>query len=432
MPPSRSGIAAYSAEVLPILRARGVAIDVFVDTTAHDFVWRQRRNPYDLTVFQLGNAACHDYMWAYLFRYPGLLVLHDAQVHQARALSLTKRWLTRREDYLAEFHANHPDAPLAVGEIIVAGLGGSLYTHWPHIRLVIEGARMTAVHNERLMADLRDRYPQASIEHIPMGVADPLAHVRPPGAIDAVRERHGIPRDAVVVAAFGGITPEKRIEPLLRTLSALASRHPRLHLMLVGAAVDHYDVRKDAERWAVSDRVHVTGYVPDEALPGYLAASDVCACLRWPTNRETSASWLRCLAAGRATLISDLGDLVDVPTLDPRGWSRLDTWPAPRPPAAVSIDIVDEPHSLRLAVDRLVSDGALRDEIGGNARRWWEAHHQLETMADQYVRVMTLAAAAPVPTIDLPAHLRADASEHGRELAEGLGIRERVIEVFPD
>ena len=74
-------------------------------------MWKHRRNEYDLAVFQLGNAGCHDYMWGYLFRYPGLVVLHDAQLHQARALALTRRWKPRREDYLAEFRANHPDAP---------------------------------------------------------------------------------------------------------------------------------------------------------------------------------------------------------------------------------------------------------------------------------------------------------------------------------
>ena len=30
--------------------------------SAHDFVWKQLREPYDLVVYQLGNAACHDYM----------------------------------------------------------------------------------------------------------------------------------------------------------------------------------------------------------------------------------------------------------------------------------------------------------------------------------------------------------------------------------
>jgi len=146
-PPSTSGIAAYSAELVPLLRARGLTIDVFAEDNARDFVWQQRRTPYALTVFQLGNAACHDYMWAYLFRYPGMVVLHDAQIHQARASFLTKRWKPRRADYLAEIRASHPDAPADVGELIVAGLGGVLYQHWPLNRLVVESARLTVVHN---------------------------------------------------------------------------------------------------------------------------------------------------------------------------------------------------------------------------------------------------------------------------------------------
>ncbi len=454
-PPSRSGIAAYTAELLPLMWAKGYEIDPFVESNAHEFVWKHRRQPYDLAVYQLGNAACHDYMWAYLFRYRGLVVLHDAQLHQARALALTKRWQPRRDDYLAEFCANHPDAPPHIGEVVAAGFGSSVFAHWPHIRLVVESARLTVVHNRRLCADLRVAYPRANLDAIEMGVSDPLrgpqcevqspeCGVRIPGAecpggvhstrtVRAgvpVRGRHGIPADAVVLAAFGGMTPEKRIGSLVRALSTTASRVPQVHLMLVGSAADYYDVLADARRWAVAHRVHVTGYVPDAELPDYLRAADLCACLRWPTNRETSASWLRCLAAGRATFISDLADLGDVPTLDPRGWRVLDTSHPARDPVAVSIDVVDEDHSLQLALDRLATDVALRERLGHSARMWWRAHHQLDAMAVAYERVLAAAIAFPPPAIELPPHLTDDASQHGRALARKLGVADRLATLF--
>src|SRR5688572_23581600 len=96
LPPVRSGISAYSAELLPLLGESGqYSIEVFVDLgppwapvplplspgvgipvfSAHDFLWKAARAPYDLVVYQLGNAACHDYMWPYLLRYPGLTVV---------------------------------------------------------------------------------------------------------------------------------------------------------------------------------------------------------------------------------------------------------------------------------------------------------------------------------------------------------------------
>ena len=55
----------------------------------------------------------------------------------------------------------------------------------------------------------------------------------------------------------------------------------------------------------------------DEQLAAELRSADVCLCLRWPTARETSASWLRCLAAGKPTVVPDQLSIVDVPDARP-------------------------------------------------------------------------------------------------------------------
>lgn len=428
LPPSTSGIAAYSAELLPLLRRRGHDVEPFTADSVRDFVWTSRRRPFDLCVYQLGNAACHDFMWAYLFRHPGLVVLHDAQLHQARALWLTRRWRPRRDDYLAELRANHPEAPEALGTLVVAGLGGSLYHHWPLVRLVVERARVAVVHNRTLEEDLRARHPSARIRFVPMGVADPeLARTGrddATGGAGADRAALGLSDRDVVVAAFGGVTPEKRIGAVIQAIGALATRHPNLHLLLVGGEVPHYSARADAERWRVADRVHLTGFVSDDDLPRYLRAADICACLRWPTNRETSASWLRCLAAGRATIVTDLAHMVEVPTIDPRGWRVLDVLvrdEGARPPVAVSLDLLDEQHSLQLAIDRLVEDTAAREALGSAARAWWHEHHRLERMAAAYDSVIAEATTASPARRDLPPHLLADGSEHLRAIAGAFG-----------
>jgi glycosyltransferase involved in cell wall biosynthesis len=419
MPPSTSGIAAYSNEIVPLLRARALEIDVYTDENAHEFVWRQRRQPYDLNVYQLGNATCHDFMWAYQFRYPGLVVLHDVQLHQARALFLTRRWQPRLDDYAAEVRANHPDAPADLPYLVLARMGDRMYQHWPMVKLVIEAAKLTVVHNEWVAQDLREKFPNANVRSIEMGVADVAASS---GAF--VRSRHSVPDDAVVITAFGGVTPEKRIPQLIRAIGAIATRHTEVHLMLVGAAANHYDVQADAEAVGIADRVHVTGFVPDEELADYLLAADVCACLRWPTNRETSASWLRCLAASRPTIITELAHLGGVPTLDPRGWRVLDVNHQRRDPVAVSIDPLDEDHSLQLALERLIVDGDLRSRTGRAARAWWRAHHQLEAMAGAYDEVIQAAMRMRTPAPALPAHLIADGTSTLQRLAEDLGIRE--------
>ncbi len=433
MPPSRSGIAAYSAEVLPYVRDHH-EIDVFVDrepdpdehdlVNAHHFVWKHRRNPYDLTVFQLGNASCHDYMWAYLFRYPGLVVLHDAQLHQARALWLLKRLEPRLDDYLAEFGANHPDAPVHAAYLVAAGHGEGLYHHWPMVKLVVEHARLLVVHNRAVREELAERYPTATIDVIEMGVVDPQ-----PRVVRAdILARHSIPSDAIVVAAFGGVTPEKRIGSILRAMTAIADRVPNLYLMIVGDRAPHYDVESEAARVQIAARVRITGYVRDEDVGSYLAASDICACLRWPTNRETSASWLRCLAAGRATIVTDLAQLVDVPTANAEGRTVRDESSAE--PVAVSVDVMEEDAMLPLALETLAANAGRRTQLGRAARAWWEAHHQLAPMADAYIRVLARAASLAAPSAKLPAHLTDDGTRGLRALADTMGMNGKVAELF--
>ena len=415
LPPTRSGIAAYSAEILPLLAADHT-IDAFVDSpgeraaapaayAAHDFVWRHRLAPYDLIVYQLGNARCHDYMWAYVVRYPGLVVLHDARLHHARARMLLQNG--RAADYRAEFAFDHPGAPLDFAEYAVEGLGGPIYYFWPMLRTVVTTARLVGVHNPRVAADLKDDFPGVAIEAIDMGVGPGKT---PPDARYAARRALQIPETAVVFAAFGKITPEKRIGAILRAVAALKGQGVNAWAMLVGDAGD-YPLSADIAALDVGDRVRVTGYVDDDAIASSLAAADACLCLRWPTALETSASWLRCLAAAKATVISDLAHLVDVPS-----------------EVARRVDLLDEDRVLAVTMHELASDPRARAALAAAGHAWWARHHTLERMAQDYRRLFQAAHArqAPAPP-DLPAHLRADHSALARSIARDLGV---AIDLF--
>ena len=204
VPPSRSGIAAYSEEILPILATR-FQLDVFTTPLepgqprpeghppvfeAHDFAWKHFTSPYDLVVYQLGNAMCHDFMWPHLFRHPGLVVLHDAQLHHSRARQMLAHG--RGDDYRAEFRANHPDAPGDGPELVIGDLADSLYYFWPMLRLVLQSARHVAVHAPRLADTLSDEYG-IEVDTVRMGVADPRARTSSPterdDPIEADQER---------------------------------------------------------------------------------------------------------------------------------------------------------------------------------------------------------------------------------------------------
>jgi glycosyltransferase involved in cell wall biosynthesis len=457
MPPVPSGIAACSAELVDELAARH-AIDVYVHETAadqspvlsqaqsragvrsaHDFIWRHRAEPYDLPVYQIGNSSHHDYIWPYLFRYPGLTVLHDAHVHHARAASLLR---TRRTaDFRREFVASHPDLSIDLAELAIAGLDNHLYYFSPMTRLIIEASRLTAVHARPLAEQLGDELPHAHITAIRLAHGRLLSPVEIQRARKSVRDAYAIPDDAVVFGVFGGLAPDKRISQILSAVDAIVPYAPSVRLLLAGAPARHYDLAADVRHHGLDQRVTTTGYLQAEAdLTDCIAACDVSLNLRWPTAREVSGPWLRALAAGRPTITMDLAHLVDVPSLDPRTW-RMNTLAAadthtnrePRianrgtltiEPVTVAIDILDEDHSLRLAMRRLATDPKLRASLGAAGQRYWQREHSMPRMVEDYERVIAEAAALPAPRVALPPHLVNDGDRLLNDLLSEFGLED--------
>jgi len=224
-----------------------------------------------------------------------------------------------------------------------------------------------------------------------------------PGGSRAVRRALGWEDEFILLATRSW---ERRygIEVLLEAFAAVLPYAPAAHLLLAGASAAHYDVKADIARRGLDARVTLTGYLDtDEALTAAIAASDVALNLRWPTAREVSGPWLRSLAAGKPTVIIDLAHLADVPSVDPRTWRPNMSG---HEPVTVAVDIMDEDHSLRLAMRRLATDAALRGSLGRAGREYWRREHSPAMMLEDYRRVIGRAASLPAPAVTLPPHLR--------------------------
>jgi len=461
-PPVTTGVAACSAEVTAALEARGHRIDRYPEDRAHDFPWIQRQRPYDRVVFQFGNSSHHDYEWPYALRYPGLVVLHDTRLHHARAALLLRE--KRRAEYRRELQRNEPGVDPDVAELAIAGFDSRLYYEWPMVRGLVGASRLVAVHGDatrreliEILSEVRGprfevrgprfevrgprsdtRYDLAErIVSIRLGHGELVSAEREAAARDTLRARYSIAPDAIVFGVFGGLTPEKRLPQILDAFRTVRAHAPDARLLLAGAEAAHFPL----DLYRAAEGVVVTGYLEDAELTDHIAAVDVSLNLRWPTARETSGPWLRALAAGKATVITDLLHLGGVASLDPRTWivngpsdSRYpitDTrWTVSNGQTAsaadtsgighrlsgigtseaicVAIDIVDEDHSLRLAMRRLATDAALRDALGRAAREYWQREHSIEAMTDDYERVLTDAMAL----VQSPAEAR-EASEGG-------------------
>ncbi|MEO8078574.1 MAG: hypothetical protein ABI818_19775, partial [Acidobacteriota bacterium] len=98
-------------------------------------------------------------------------------------------------------------------------------------------------------------------------------------------------------------------------------------------------------------------------------------------------------------------------------------------PITVAIDIMDEAHSLRLAMRRLGSDAALRAALGAAAARSWAREHSMPLMLDDYARVLAAAAARRAPRVQLPPHLVTDGDRVLRRLLGEMGMADVWREV---
>jgi glycosyltransferase involved in cell wall biosynthesis len=324
LPPARTGIADYSADLLPHLGARcdlrlvalpGQPVSPLTAArwpvaTPAELGMLTPNGEARLPLYQMGNNELHQPVWEAALRVPGVLVLHDLVLHHF----LLGRTLGRAPGdfggYRAQLAADHG----WVGELAAAparwGFVDTVVQFaLPARRSLLRAQRGVLVHGAWAAEELRSEDPELRVRQVPMAVPLPPAADAAAGA--AVRRRLGIPERAPVLGSFGFQTPMKRTHVAVRALARpeLASAH----LLVAGEVSPHVGLAGLARQLGVADRVHLLGYVDFAALEGAIAASDLCLNLRYPTAGETSASLLRILAVGRATIVNEYAQFRDLP-----------------------------------------------------------------------------------------------------------------------
>ena len=268
--------------------------------SAHDFVWKQLRHPYDLTVYDVADSPRYDFVWPYLLRYPGLVVLHEGRLHRSRARVLVAQG--RDDAYHAEFHYDHPEANPDIPKLGIAGLLGATSGLWPMRRVVIESSRLLVAPNAWMEETLKN---EAS--HDRMAVIEPGAPKIDPSreTREQIRSQHGIAADTVVFAMVGPLTPECSADPVWSAMALLRHEVPPLHLLIRGEANDVH--RSMAREFDITERVTWVSSAEASALSTVVSAADVCVCLEW-------AAWPSCHAGPSSPWWkSELG----IDTIDP-------------------------------------------------------------------------------------------------------------------
>ena len=400
LPPERTGVADYSALLLPALRER---FDVSVVRRG------RKRAPRgtDVSLYHVGNNPdAHSWIVDAVRREPGVVVLHDFVVHHLVA-GMT---IGRRDGhgYLDLMEREHG----VVGRLLAHGvldkrippLWESRPEDFPLTSFVLDHATGLIVHSRAV----RDLARVAGYER-PIWVVPHPAWPVP--AIEPERMASG-----PVIGCFGVVNASKRIPELLRAFAGVRERHPSATLLLVGPTTPGFDLDRRLQRLGLADGGLVReGWVDERRLWALMAGVDVSVNLRHPTMGETSGTTIRSLSLGKPLVVSDVGWFSELPG-----------------EAALKIPVDDaEVGTLEAALELLVTRDDVRQEMGSAAADLARREHDLGRVAELYVAALEEAAGGDAVGNDVLREVSEAAAEVGisADTAEAKEIARRLAEV---
>lgn len=384
LPPGRSGISDYSAELLPAL-SRWYDIDVVVDQevvsclplpagcTLRDVAWlRQEHAQCDRVLYHFGNSTFHSHMFELVEAIPGVVVLHDFYLsgiyahrewHQLARHCWTDALMTSHGYAAVQHRFTEPD-------------GGVVVQRYPCNLPVLQAALGIIVHSRYACLLAANWYGKGCGDDwdvVPL-LRQP-AHKR-----DKAQARHdlGLPADAYIICSFGHVESTKLGHRLTAAFNASEPGQTGDGLLIfVGACGNKvYAEAIEAAKTGCRDpqQIRITGWVDTETYQAYLAAADVGVQLRTQSRGETSAAALDCMNYGLATVVNAHGGMAEL--------SKNAVWQLPD-------EFSDK--ELTTALNALWADTALRSRIGAAAQALLSRDHAPVECASRYAEAIERA-----------------------------------------
>ena len=379
LPPERSGISDYSAELIPSL-AQYYNIEVIVSQTSVTSPWinqncairsvewfREHYAEFDRVLYHFGNSTFHQHMFSLLGDIPGVVVLHDfflsgILAHMEFHSGEIGRWIS-------ELYAGHGYA--AVNEFFKAKDSTDVILKYPCNYGVLQNSQGVIVHSDVSRDFAREWYGKEADKEwaqIPL--------LRSPCLIDSEARKNarndlGLNRTDIVICSFGHIGVTKLNHRLLNAWhSSGVAKNPNYKLIFVGENdTGEYgqQLLANIRSSEFASRIRITGWTDTNLFHQYLAAADVGVQLRSLSRGETSAAVLDCMNYGLPTIVNGNGSMAYL--------DQDSVWKLPD-------EFADA--ELENALIKICQDQSLRFDIGSRAQRVIHSQHAPSICAVQY------------------------------------------------
>src|SRR5580658_10575886 len=161
LPPVKSGIADYSAALLEPL-AHLAEVETFAQAPA-----AFDSTSYGALLYQLGNNPHHSFVYEAALAHPGVVVLHEGNLHHLIADVTIRRgdW----DAYMRELELNGSAEALEYAKRHVRTLDRGPQYEIPMLRSILDRSRAVIVHSDAVAAVVREHGFQGPMGKIPHG-----------------------------------------------------------------------------------------------------------------------------------------------------------------------------------------------------------------------------------------------------------------------
>lgn len=184
---------------------------------------------------------------------------------------------------------------------------------------------------------------------------------------DAIRQRHDIQRDDVLITFVGRMEVQKNVLTLIDAFTRVASDAPKAKLAMIGDGALLSDAQDRAKALIEKGTILFTGRISN--VDAYLAASDIFVL---PAYAEgMSNALLEAMSFGLPSIVSAVSGNTDLVQPGRTGW--------------IYGDPADRASLVKCLLEALALDEGARRQLGQAAKAIVEQEYQMPSIADRYI-----------------------------------------------
>lgn len=266
----------------------------------------------DINIYHIGNNNdFHGSIWKVSRKYPGIIVIHDVNLHYLFTClyaRYSEAGTADRDAYVKLMKSCHGNACQQDLDKFFAGKlnWGTISERYPLTFATVENALGAIAHTwDAFTTFSQDRRCSCPVVYHPLPYPANPVH---PASRNVTIARP--PYRLIVFGYLGGLY--RRVQSVLEALGGMPEKSS-FHLDIYGQVWDEGYLRGLISQFGLEKIVTLHGYVEEEVLDRALANADLACNLRYPTGGEASGSQMRIWSHALPSLVTRIGWYADLP-----------------------------------------------------------------------------------------------------------------------